>query len=131
MSKSRSDKWVALAGFLAWIVPGAGHWYIGQRAHAVILFTAIHLTYWFGIAISGFSIFEYAQNRWWFLAHLLGGINGLIGWYAEANWQGIATAYGKSWDVGNIYCGVAGLLNLLVVIDAMARTEEHNTTMTR
>jgi hypothetical protein len=124
MARVPSETWIPLAGALGWLVPGAGHLLIGERARALIFFVALELTFWVGVAVSGFSIFDHAQNRWWFLAHLLNGVNGLGGWAAQAHWSSqIAIAYGKSWDVGNIYCGVAGLLNLLVAIDAMARAE--------
>ena len=38
-----------LAAFLAWLVPGLGHWYQGRRAKAVLFFVCIFGTFAFGM----------------------------------------------------------------------------------
>jgi hypothetical protein len=39
----------ALAAFLAWLVPGLGHWYQGRRAKAVLFFVCIMGIFGYGI----------------------------------------------------------------------------------
>jgi Family of unknown function (DUF6677) len=39
----------ALAAFLAWLIPGLGHWYQGRRAKAVLFFICIMGTFVYGL----------------------------------------------------------------------------------
>lgn len=59
------------AGILAWILPGAGHYFLGHRGLAVVFFVAISFAYGTGLAIGGVkkSVNPYL-NRWLFLAEL-------------------------------------------------------------
>lgn len=43
----------SLAAFLAWLIPGAGHFYQGRRSKAAIFFIAIMTTWFVGFAIGG------------------------------------------------------------------------------
>jgi hypothetical protein len=43
----------ALAAFLAWLVPGLGHWYQGRRAKAVLFFVCIMGLFTFGLWLGG------------------------------------------------------------------------------
>ncbi|MCE9603579.1 MAG: hypothetical protein K8U03_01610 [Planctomycetia bacterium] len=38
-----------IAGILAWAIPGAGHWYQGRRTKAVLFFTCILGTFFYGL----------------------------------------------------------------------------------
>jgi len=59
------------AGILAWILPGAGHFFLGHRGIGLVFFIAISLTYGTGLALGGVkaSVNPYL-NRWLFLAEL-------------------------------------------------------------
>lgn len=43
----------ALAAFLAWLIPGLGHWYQGRHAKAVLYFLCIMGTFVFGVYLGG------------------------------------------------------------------------------
>ena len=45
----------AMAGLLAWLIPGLGHWYQGRRAKAVLYFVAIMGLFVFGLYLGGGS----------------------------------------------------------------------------
>ena len=107
-----------LISIAAWFVPGAGHLLLGRRQKGVIFLVAIPLMFATGLWLQGRIFpFEIAQplvglaalaalgNGWPFvLAKLLGA------------GQGIVTA--ASYEYGNTFVIVAGLLNMLVVLDA-------------
>ena len=107
-----------LISVVAWFVPGAGHVWQGRRQKGAIFLVAIPLMFATGLWLSGRIFpFEVAQplvglaaiaalgNGWpFFVAKLLG-----IG-------QGVVTA--ASYEYGNTFVIVAGLLNMLVVLDA-------------
>jgi len=44
-----------LAAFLAWLVPGLGHWYQGRRAKAVLYFVCIMGLFVYGLYLGGSS----------------------------------------------------------------------------
>jgi len=43
----------ALAGLLAWLIPGLGHWYQGRRAKAVLYFICIMGLFSYGVYLGG------------------------------------------------------------------------------
>jgi hypothetical protein len=45
----------ALAAFLAWLVPGLGHWYQGRRAKAVLFFVCIMGIFGYGLYLGSSS----------------------------------------------------------------------------
>jgi hypothetical protein len=82
--KKKQSEPIWLVGmFLAWLVPGAGHAYIGRGQRGIILFIAISATFWAGIAMGGTMTVDRPYEPWWFTAQMLTGVNGLIGWYRQ------------------------------------------------
>jgi hypothetical protein len=127
---------VPTAGLLAWLIPGMGHVYLGFRRRGLILLVTITLTFWMGVAIGGVrGTVDPNNRRAWFVAELCAGVNTIAALYihnslgmvpkAEPNRSG-TQAYVGHWlsvDVGIHYAGVAGLLNVLVILDAVARAD--------
>jgi len=139
----------ALALCLAWLVPGVGHMYMGRHARGIVIFVTIAATFWAGVAMGGVMTVDYEQERWWFVAEMFSGVHGLVGWqrqrramsriraagYPEAapRARGLARralvedALAKEKlalvapmaTVARAYAGVAGLLNLMCVFDAL------------
>lgn len=80
----RKHRPIAFVGlFLAWLVPGAGHIYLGRVRRGIIVFVLVTATFWAGIAIGGVMTVDYQNERWWFAAEMLTGIHGLIGWHRQ------------------------------------------------
>ncbi len=121
-----------LAAILAWLVPGAGHFYLGLRKRAVLLFIAIELTFFIGLYIGTLRIVNPAQSMFWFLAQILTGLNTIIAYllsttlpdlYPEST---VTVIYDWSYYMAVLYTGVAGLLNLLAVFDTIIRAGQAN-----
>ena len=121
-----------LAAVLAWLVPGAGHFYLGLRKRALLLFIAIELTFFIGLYIGTLRIVDPAQSMFWFVAQVLAGLNTIVahlwstslsGPYAEAT-----TPLDRDWSyhMAVLYTGIAGLLNLLAVFDTVIRAGRAN-----
>jgi len=68
---------------LAWVVPGAGHAFIGRPWRGVIIFLAIAAIFWAGIAMGGVMTLDHEGQKWWFAAQMLTGVHGLVGWQRE------------------------------------------------
>jgi hypothetical protein len=85
-----------IAALLAWIVPGAGHVYLGRTLRGVILFVAIGATFWAGVAVGGVMTIDSRYDRWWFCAQSLCGVHSLIGWYRQEQvYKEVAKELGK------------------------------------
>lgn len=82
-SKSKSGRSVipVVALVLAWLIPGAGHVYVGRPMRGVIIFVVITATFWAGITMGGVMTVDSRTQRWWFMADIGTGVHGLIGWY--------------------------------------------------
>jgi len=127
------------AATLAWILPGAGHYYLGHRGLALVFCLAISLPYFAGLAIGGvLNSVNPRTNPWLFLAELgIGGYTtpgafvsrGIEGSIARRENAGVRVArtdyvsYYPESDVAQIYLATAGLLNLLAILDAISRAQ--------
>jgi TM2 domain-containing membrane protein YozV len=69
----------AIALVLAWLIPGAGHFYVRRRVQGIILFLVITATFWMGMGFGGVLTVDPRADRWWAIAADMTGINGVIG----------------------------------------------------
>ncbi len=141
---------IPLAGLLAWLVPGVGHLFIGERTRGLILLITVSLTFWGGIAIGGVrSTVDPQRNYLWFMAQICAGGHTLAAYglgessrskhfkanVPDASYQRdkrvtqrlksdlLSTANWRSAELALVYTGVAGLLNLLAILDAIVRAD--------
>ncbi len=123
MAEDKKQFDVVPAMVLNWLVPGAGHWYLGDRTRALIYFITLTLTFWTGIFIGGAqSTVNIQTNTAWFFAQIFTGGYTLLS-LVLGHLPGAMPSYSKTLDLSTIYTGVAGLLNIYVIFDAMSRTE--------
>ena len=124
MAQVKKIQWQteSLVGFLGWLVPGAGHWYLGQRVRGVVICVSICVTFLLGVMLGGVEMIDPQNATAWFCAQLLSGLPGLIGTLAQN--PDIPMGYGRGVDLGQVYAGVAGLLNLFCVMDILMRHAE-------
>ncbi len=115
-----------LAGALAWIVPGLGHWYLGHRRRALVFFVTIVATFWGGVALGGVkNTVNIPENGAWFAAQLCAGTQTLAALMWSKSTPGLLayqSIYPAS-DLAVVYTSIAGLLNLLVIVDVLVRSE--------
>lgn len=102
----------------AWLIPGGGHLWLGRRAKGVIFLVALTLMFGLGLALQGRLFpFEFSQPLVGLaaLADLGAGLPYFVAW--AMGWgQGQVVAV--TYEYANAFLIVAGLLNLLVVLDA-------------
>ena len=103
---------------IAWFIPGAGHFVLGQVRKAVILFVVLSGMFVLGLAFGGrvfpFQlteplVFLAAAAEW--AVVLPRAVAAIGGWG-----QGTVTA--ATYEYGNTFLIVSGLLNTLVILDA-------------
>lgn len=117
----------SITAVLAWLVPGLGHWYLGCRDRAIVFFVTIVVTFWGGVALGGVrSTMNIRENQAWFAAQLCAGPQSILAlmWSKSVPKNILSNeAIYPAADVAVVYTGIAGLLNLLVIVDALARAE--------
>jgi hypothetical protein len=103
---------------LAWLLPGAGHFLLGQGRKGGIFFIVLLTMFAVGLAGGG-RLFPFQTSEWllllaagaqWVLLvpHLLASIAGL----------GHGDVIAATYEYGNTFLIVGGLLNALVILDA-------------
>ena len=120
-----------VSALLGWAVPGAGHLYVGDRGRGLIFLVAIALTFWGGVAIGGVKNTVNPQERaLWFLGQACAGVHPFvaIAWGRQIEVPPEADkftwiAYGQMEDISVVYTAIAGMLNVLVILDVLGRAE--------
>jgi hypothetical protein len=107
-----------LVCLVAWLVPGAGHLWFGRRLKGLVFLLALPAMFSVGLLLQGRIFpFEPAQPLV-ALASLADLGMGATYFVARSLGQGSGNVVAATYEYGNAFLIVAGLLNLLVVIDA-------------
>jgi len=109
---------LVLLCFASWAVPGAGHLWLGRRAKGIILLIALPLMFAIGLSIHGRLLpFDLSEPLVCLAALADLGI-GATYFIASALGYGQGDVTAVTYEHGNAFLIVAGLLNILVIIDA-------------
>ena len=115
-SRSASSKYLISA--VAWAIPGAGHLWLGRRQKGVTFLLALTLMFAVGLWLEGRLFpFEFTQPLVVLAAFADLGI-GLPYFVAKMLGYGGGRVVAITYEYGNAFAIVAGLLNMLVVLDA-------------
>ena len=146
--RHEQDFWDTLtAGVLAWLIPGAGHWFQGRRHKAVLFFWTITGLFVFGMVL-GQGRVVYAkwhprqERRFIYLCQIGVGLPSLpalaaarraaaekqtlignLKWYMPPDRAELNQLYhtlNRRFELGTLFTAIAGLLNLLVIYDVLA-----------
>jgi hypothetical protein len=102
---------------VAWLLPGAGHVWLGRRQKGVIFLVALVLMFAFGLWLEGRLFpFEVTQPLVGLAAIADLGI-GIPYFIARAFGAGRGNVIAITYEYGNTFIIAAGLLNMLVVLD--------------
>lgn len=121
---------VPVAGMLSWLLPGLGHLYAGERTRGLIIMITIGVTFWGGVAIGGVNhTVDPQRKKLWFMAQICAGAH-TVAAYAwgeharnDLTDEDLAPSRWSSVEVALVYTGVAGLLNILAILDALMRAD--------
>lgn len=108
---------VAVACIAAWLVPGLGHALYGHTRKSVILIIVLTFMFGCGLAFGGRVFpFEGAEPLVWLAAGAEWGQGAARILAAIAGWGG-GSVTAATYEYGNTFLIVGGLLNTLAVID--------------
>ena len=102
----------------AWAIPGAGHLWLGRRHKGLIFLVALPLMFAIGLGLRG-RLFPFDLSDPLVCLAALADLGiGLTYFIAAGLGYGAGDVRAITYEYGNAFLIVAGLLNLLVVIDA-------------
>jgi hypothetical protein len=102
----------------AWAIPGAGHLWLGRRQKGLLFLAALPVMFAIGLALRG-RIFPFDLSDPLVCLAAVADLGvGLPYFIAAALGYGAGEVRAVTYEYGNAFLIVAGLLNLLVVIDA-------------
>ena len=107
-----------VAAVVAWLVPGAGHLYLGRRGKAAVFFVLITGSFVYGLSLGEFKNVYPERYPAGFFGQIFTGIPALAGLALNYAMPGQVDESEKTFDLSFVYTCVAGLLNLLLIIDA-------------
>jgi uncharacterized protein DUF6677 len=102
----------------AWVVPGAAHLWLGRRAKGLAFLFALPSMFVIGLMLHG-RIFPFELSEPLVFLEAVANIGAGLPWFVARMMSagaGVVTAW--TYDYGNCFLIVAGLLNFLVILDA-------------
>jgi hypothetical protein len=116
-SKEGHLAFLIIVGLLGWFVPGGGHLMINEKKHAIIIFVAISLTFAAGLYIGSIGVINPVGAKPWYVAQLMN--SPAVAAIGQVTKTGDYPVHGRPNEIGQIYTSIAGLLNLLCIVNAV------------
>lgn len=123
---AKEHKSWALAALLGLLFPGAGHFYLGRRDKAAFFAAGILLCFTIGLVLADFRAVHWTKHPYHFLAQVWSGIPVLVTALFTRDLRVVREI--ATLDMGLLYTSVAGLLNLIAVLDAGVLAHRTNLT---
>jgi hypothetical protein len=141
-----------LAALLGWIVPGLGHWVIGEKARGGLVLAGVVFLWTTGLLIGGIDSVDKTEDKLWFyaqagsgpIAFVVDGMNtrllktGSMGELIDAPNSRRDTSRDKSVstfksvaqmnEYGTLFTALAGLMNIVALLDAGSRSNANRRT---
>ena len=116
-SRESHIAFLLIVGLMGWFVPGAGHLAIKEKKHAIIIFATIALTFCTGLYIGSIGIINPVGAKPWYIAQIMN--SPAVAFLGQLTRTGDYPVYGRPNEIGQIYTSIAGLLNLLCIVNAV------------
>jgi len=101
---------------LSWLVPGGGHFLLGERKRSAIIFITIVVTFCIGLLVGSIAVVDPVSAKPWYFAQIMTSpFVAVVGHLAGVQSR---VVYGWPNEIGQIYTSTAGLLNLLCIVNA-------------
>ncbi|MBN2457010.1 MAG: hypothetical protein JXB29_10845 [Sedimentisphaerales bacterium] len=108
---------VLVVGLSGWLVPGAGYFVLNEQKKAIIIFATITLIFLTGLYVGSIGVINPVKEWPWYLAQILN--SPIVAALGHLTTSGDYPVYGRPNEIGQIYTSIAGLLNLLCIINCL------------
>ena len=110
----------------AWVFPGLGYWLLGEKRRAIIVCACVLSLFLAGILIGGIRVVDAPDgisvdalmDKPWFIGQIMAGPISIISALGAQTVSPDRVSYARSNEIGTLYTALAGMLNLLVIVDA-------------
>ena len=106
-----------VVGLLGWFIPGAGHLLINEKRRAMIIFATIVATFVIGLYIGSIGVINPVSAKSWYVAQIMN--SPLVAGLGHITKSRGYCVFGRPNEIGQIYTSIAGLLNLLCIVNAV------------
>jgi len=129
-----------IAGVAGWLLPGLGYWLIGEKVRGVTVGVVVVLIFAMGLLIGGVRVLEvptYDHNgqrvpnaslvaeirsKPWSIAQVMIGPVGIVAGAMSIKEASVGSdSHSRVNEIAVLYTAVAGMLNLLAIIDTAHR----------
>ena len=112
------------AMLLAYLIPGAGHLYLGRRARAVTFFVIVVLMFTIGVAVDG-DLYTLGHSGGSLLRLLaaLGSMGSGVLYFVGVGMGAHGDVTSITYEHGTAFTITAGLMNLLLMLDSFDISE--------
>lgn len=104
-------------GLLAWVVPGGGHFALNERRRAIVICVTVVLTFLVGLHVGSIGVIDPVNAKPWYVAQLMN--SPAVFFLGQISASGQFPVFGRAGEIGQIYTSIAGLLNLLCIVNAI------------
>ena len=119
------------AGVMAWVFPGLGHIYLGQRRRGWLIMFGILFLFMTGLLVGGLDAVDLKHDKIWFVGQ---AFNGPIAFIADFLNQALIQGrpeesrlhligLGHVNTLATLFITLGGLMNLVVILDALYPTD--------
>ncbi len=122
--------WNMTAAVATWLLPGLGHYLIGERRRGSILAATVGTIWLAGLLIGGVSVIDRRDHPAWFLGQMLLAPSVVVDFGHQylrnqtpnpvpnpTSSPPYEPSFGQVYEQGMLYTLLAGLMNLLAIMD--------------
>lgn len=132
--KDNHALYLITTGLLAWLIPGGGHYLLNERRKAAVICVVIILTFLTGLYVGSIGVIDPIGAKPWYAAQIMNSpVVFLMGSHVASVQRQVESGitppgrpkpvsyrvYGRPNEIGQIYTSIAGLLNLLCIVNAI------------
>ncbi len=104
-------------GLAGWLVPGGGYFLLNETKRALIILATIVLTFGLGVYIGSIGVVDPIGARLWYFVQIMNSPFVVI--IGRMTAGGGYPVFGRPNEMGQIYTSIAGLLNLLCIVNSV------------
>ncbi len=106
-----------IVGLAGWFVPGGGHLVLKKYSHAFVIFVTLAATFGIGLYIGSVGVINPIGAKPWYVAQIMN--TPAVAALGQMTKNSEYMVYGRPNEIGQIYTSIAGLLNLLCIVNAV------------
>jgi len=117
-NRNNNGLFPVIVGIASWLIPGAGYLMLNEKKRAAIVFCVIVTTFLVGLYIGSIAVIDPTTAKLPFYGGQLYN-SPVVFLIANQTQAGGYYSYGKPCEIGQIYTGTSGLLNLLCIVNCV------------